>query len=362
MKIGIISTFIGQKTSGAEISAIHLCEKLKRKNDVFIICPKINYKMPCRSYNLNLDLIPNMILHISTFLTDLILRYKILEILKKEKPDYIHIQDFSILNASLYPAKKLNIKTKLTVRDYRFNSNLTIDLQQNKIIRNYNCLTYFKWLFLELQKSKSLGFLTPFLFPFFYWANNKNRHNIKRVDKIETVSNFVKNELIKNGIDSSKIKTVYNLPPKWKKEPLPNNKIKRYFAAGSLVKSKGFRDLIESFIKAHKSNKNIILYIAGDGSERKNLEKIVNDNKLNKKIIFTGRLTQQKIKEQYKMCDYVVIPSLWPEPLSRIIYEAHAIGRPVIATDVGGNKEKLKKGDILVKNGDFFINKNGRNI
>lgn len=39
--------------------------------------------------------------------------------------------------------------------------------------------------------------------------------------------------------------------------------------------------------------------------------------------------------------DVAVVPSLWPEPLSRSVMEALACGVPVVATDVGGNPEIL---------------------
>lgn len=39
--------------------------------------------------------------------------------------------------------------------------------------------------------------------------------------------------------------------------------------------------------------------------------------------------------------DVAVVPSLWPEPLSRALMEPLACGVPVVATDVGGNPEVL---------------------
>jgi glycosyltransferase involved in cell wall biosynthesis len=37
----------------------------------------------------------------------------------------------------------------------------------------------------------------------------------------------------------------------------------------------------------------------------------------------------------------VVFPSLWPEPLSRVLLEALALGIPVAAMDTGGTREIL---------------------
>ena len=56
----------------------------------------------------------------------------------------------------------------------------------------------------------------------------------------------------------------------------------------------------------------------------------------------------------YRAADVVVAPSVWPEPLSRVILEAMALGRPVVATSVGGNPELVEDGvtGLLVPRGD----------
>ena len=40
----------------------------------------------------------------------------------------------------------------------------------------------------------------------------------------------------------------------------------------------------------------------------------------------------------------LVVPSVWPEPLSRVLLEAMRIGRPVVATAVGGTPEAVEHG------------------
>jgi glycosyltransferase involved in cell wall biosynthesis len=47
----------------------------------------------------------------------------------------------------------------------------------------------------------------------------------------------------------------------------------------------------------------------------------------------------------------LVFPSLWPEPLSRVLLEALALGTPVAAMDTGGTREILKDGEsgLLVR-------------
>jgi glycosyltransferase involved in cell wall biosynthesis len=40
----------------------------------------------------------------------------------------------------------------------------------------------------------------------------------------------------------------------------------------------------------------------------------------------------------------IVVPSIWPEPLSRVLLEAMRMGRPVVATAVGGTPEAVEHG------------------
>src|SRR3989338_10763424 len=108
MKIAIISTFVGQKTSGGEISAFLLAHNLKEKQDIFIVTAKITKKMPCRSYAIPfLRFIPNMVLLIGCWFIDFFIEKKMHSIFKKENPDIVHIQDASLMIAALKAAKKL---------------------------------------------------------------------------------------------------------------------------------------------------------------------------------------------------------------------------------------------------------------
>ena len=55
-------------------------------------------------------------------------------------------------------------------------------------------------------------------------------------------------------------------------------------------------------------------------------------------------LPQAELFALYRAADVVVVPSVWPEPLSRVLLEAMRIGRPVVATAVGGTPEAVEDG------------------
>jgi glycosyltransferase involved in cell wall biosynthesis len=57
-----------------------------------------------------------------------------------------------------------------------------------------------------------------------------------------------------------------------------------------------------------------------------------------------GVLPQPELFALYRAADVVVVPSVWPEPLSRVLLEAMRVGRPVVATAVGGTPEAVEHG------------------
>jgi glycosyltransferase involved in cell wall biosynthesis len=67
-----------------------------------------------------------------------------------------------------------------------------------------------------------------------------------------------------------------------------------------------------------------------------------------------GSLPQPTLFALYRAADVVVSPSIWPEPLSRVILEAMWAGRPVVATAVGGSPEAVEHDvtGLLVPKGD----------
>ena len=67
-----------------------------------------------------------------------------------------------------------------------------------------------------------------------------------------------------------------------------------------------------------------------------------------------GGLQQAQLFPLYRSAAVIVSPSVWPEPLTRVIVEAMYFGRPVVATSVGGSPEAVEDGvtGLLVRKND----------
>src|SRR5690606_31163365 len=56
-------------------------------------------------------------------------------------------------------------------------------------------------------------------------------------------------------------------------------------------------------------------------------------------IITTDFVSPEDVHKWFWVADIFVCPSLWQEPLARVLYEAMAAGLPIVTTNRGGNPE-----------------------
>ncbi len=116
---------------------------------------------------------------------------------------------------------------------------------------------------------------------------------------------------------------------------------------GRLVEQKGHRYFIQAAEKVIERNPKAKFFIIGRGKQEKHLKNLAKSFNLDSSVIFTGFR-----EDAYSIIDklnLIVMPSLW-EGLGLVLLEAMALGKPIVATDVGGIPEVVenKKTGILV--------------
>ncbi len=163
------------------------------------------------------------------------------------------------------------------------------------------------------------------------------------------LSDFMRNELIKNGIDKNKILLI---PPfvdiclKQKQQSFDKFKI---LFVGQHVASKGIHLLFESLTKMKN---DFELDVLGEGSRTPFYKDLAKQMSLKSKIKFHGFVDNPQAF--YQQTDVVAIPSMWQEPFGLVGIEAMANSKPVVAFDVGGVRQWLKNGEngVLVSECD----------
>ena len=110
---------------------------------------------------------------------------------------------------------------------------------------------------------------------------------------------------------------------------------------GELLPNKNQKTAVLAMKKIVEKVPDSHLFIAGNGSEKGNLEKLITENHLENKITLLGYTTQ--INFYLNICDVLVACS-YREGLPLNLMEAMLCGKPIVASDNRGHRELVKNG------------------
>ena len=116
---------------------------------------------------------------------------------------------------------------------------------------------------------------------------------------------------------------------------------------GRLVPIKGHKYLVSAAKRIVKEFDNTIFVFVGDGYLKSNLERQAESLGVRKNIVFTG--WRSDVIDVIGLFDILVLPSL-NEGMGKVLVEGMALGKPIVASSVGGIIDLVKNGDngILV--------------
>lgn len=171
---------------------------------------------------------------------------------------------------------------------------------------------------------------------------------INRSCAVTTVSNSVASELkiyfgfsnaivVGNGVDEKIFKPINN-----------KNKRKYILYVGRLSYRKGLFDLLKC-AKIICERYNINFFLIGKGELKRKLKDKINKEGLQSKVLFLGYVSRKELVHLYQNATVFVIPSHY-EGLPTVILEAMACGLPVVATEIGANKDVINncKNGLLI--------------
>ena len=135
---------------------------------------------------------------------------------------------------------------------------------------------------------------------------------------------------IPNGVD----------PGVFRKNPLRRESRGRIFTARRLVKKNGLEYLIRAIGHLRGNGRRYCLSIAGDGPERRRLQRLCRSLGLDGCVTFLGPVSHRDVARHLAQAELAVIPSL-VEATSLFALEALATGKIVIASDSEGLRDVI---------------------
>jgi glycosyltransferase involved in cell wall biosynthesis len=159
------------------------------------------------------------------------------------------------------------------------------------------------------------------------------------LDALLAVSNFVADALKASGFPQDRVHVVNPVLPlkSIEQSPLPNGN--NVLFVGQLVRGKGLDLLLRAL---NQVRCDFTLTVIGSGHSEKRLRRLAERLGLGRSVTFEGWLPHSEVQLRYRQAYVVAVPSRWPEPFTLVGQEAMRHGRPVVAFDVGGNRDWLQ--------------------
>jgi glycosyltransferase involved in cell wall biosynthesis len=114
---------------------------------------------------------------------------------------------------------------------------------------------------------------------------------------------------------------------------------RRVVFAGRVIKAKGVHVLIRAAAEVDAE-----FVVCGDGHALEQMRRLARRLGIADRVRFTGWLDGHSLAQELADASVVAIPSVWPEPFGLVGIEAHAAGRPVVASATGGTEDWLEDG------------------
>jgi len=112
----------------------------------------------------------------------------------------------------------------------------------------------------------------------------------------------------------------------------------------NLTLLKDYPTFLRALAIVFEKHKDCYAVIVGDGQKRQEYESLARDLGIDKKVAFLGKRSDVlDLVQHFDVCVLASHP-LYSEGLSNSIAEYMGMGKPVVATDVGGNRELVEHG------------------
>jgi glycosyltransferase involved in cell wall biosynthesis len=243
--------------------------------------------------------------------------FKVKRILKREKPDVVHINNYKGLSLSVFSAtKRLNLPIIFTAHDFSLLCPRANLLHGSGEI----CTRPSRWCKLYAKIQNYLVDSTPVLVT----APSQFALDMLKASGLFEAVEGVK---VPNAIEVNSEKAEKNY------ETLD------ILYVGSLSRHKGVHVLIAAFKGLNAEN--IRLHIVGSGKDEVEFRRLAGSDR---RINFHGFVSDEELLQLYQKANVTVIPSIWYDNSPMVIYESLRHGTLVIGSRIGGIPELVEAG------------------
>ncbi|MBB5346991.1 glycosyltransferase, exosortase A system-associated [Desulfoprunum benzoelyticum] len=267
-----------------------------------------------------------------------VLSRRILEVAKAERPAIIHAHS-PVLNAlpALWAGRRLGLPVVYEIR--AFWEDAAVD---------HGTYAEGSWKYKLTQRIETMV--------------------CTRADQVAILCDGLKQDLVRRHIPASKITPVFNGVDITDFRPVPPDAeyLRQWNPAGrkvigfigSFYRYEGLDLLVRAFARIAKEEQDAVLLLVGGGEMEGELKQLVAALGLGKRVIMPGRIPHERVPGVYSMIDVLAYPR-YSMRLTELVtplkpLEAMAMGKALVASDVGGHKELIRHGQtgLLFKAGD----------
>ena len=171
------------------------------------------------------------------------------------------------------------------------------------------------------------------------WVKKVGQLTYNNVDRLISVSLSLQDRIVQHfGVNSLVIHNMVGADFFNQKNKFNFDGKIRFVTTGRLVYGKGFDLLPRAFVKLNLPKEKWEMNIIGGGEEYDNLQKQINELKLQDNIHLLGQKTKAEVVDILKISNAFILPSR-AENFSVAVLEALACGLPVISSICGGIRE-----------------------
>lgn len=360
IKVAFVSKIFSPNAGGGgQVSAYLLAEALSELAEVHVVTSKGTTSSTPSKFKVHPIIenrtLPNILEHITRneiFYYD---TYNALnKFLKEQDIDVLHALNMDAIPGTILAAKKFKIPSVITINSHWLTCPYGVMLKlKDTSICDGDCSFWnaTKCYYYSSGVQRVMG-------PFYYPVQMYTRRKLsEKADAIICVSDNMKNYVAKLYPHKKIISMPSDIIESTASEKVSKLESDLLYV-GALGGYKGCEYLIEAMEYIVKEFYNCRLRIVGDGPRRNEFELLSRSKGLENNISFEGFMEHSKLPAYYASTKIVIFPSIIPETFGRIAPEAMVMGKPVIASRIGGILETVKHGE----NGMIVQPKNARDI